>query len=276
MQDFFNYSTIDVVLLKSTRTLAIYLNRPDFDNEMNLEMLFELESILSWCSGRVEIKSLLIGSRTDGLSVGMTKSQIKSFDVNKLERIITKTQKLTNALLHLPQTVVFDLGDNCHNLASELAIGADIRICNVNINMSFNHTHMGIVPCAGGLGFLSAVVGNTYARNWLLNGTRIPIEALVASGFIANRYESSNQLEVLNHILETIDTQASIPRIQVKFGLLHHLIEKSQEALKFENQIARAALITGDWQKADEEFTNARTFKNEARLKLKKEPEETF
>lgn len=277
MQGFFNYSTLEVVLLKKTRTLAIYLNRPEECNAINLEMLFELESILSWCTGRVEIQSILIASRNHYFSKGIDAEHLPKMETSQVEKLTLKLQKITNALIHLPQTVVMDLGDECHNLASELAIGADIRMASVNLNFSFNHTKLGLVPCSGGIGLLSSVVGNAFARNWILSGMCVSRNALYGSGLICEFYDSSNRLEVTHKILHSIYTQASVPRIQSKFGLFQYLAESSTESSKFETQVAKAALVSSDWKKTDRDFKNARELKNERVFKLpKRDPENSL
>ena len=71
MQTLFNYTTISTRLEKTTRTLFVTLNRPDWNNAFRLEMLFELESLLAWCTTRVEINSIFIDSSTPYFSTGL-------------------------------------------------------------------------------------------------------------------------------------------------------------------------------------------------------------
>ena len=46
MASLFNYNTLKVSLKKETRTLVVELNRPENQNAINTEMIFELEGLL--------------------------------------------------------------------------------------------------------------------------------------------------------------------------------------------------------------------------------------
>ena len=84
MANLFNYSTLNVSLEKETRTLKILLDRPECEHAINAEMLFELESILAWSAGRIEINSILISSTESTgnlLSSGLDKNYSKQMIV---------------------------------------------------------------------------------------------------------------------------------------------------------------------------------------------------
>lgn len=272
MQKFFNYSTLEVVLLKETRTLAIYLNRPQESNAFNFEMLFELESILSWCTGRVEIQSILIASRQENFSQGFDIDILPQMDLSQIEKVTGKLQKITQAMVNLPQTIVVDLGNSCKNIASELATAADLRIANYQTHISFEHTSIGLVPCSGGVALLSSIIGNGHARNWILSGSELDPSSLTASGFVYKLYDATTRSKVTQTILEKISNQSQIPRIQTKFGLFQAIAATTYESFEFEKKIAKASLIASDWKTDVKEKRNARDFKNEAGLKIVKAP----
>ena len=78
MQTLFNYTTLSTRLEKTTRTLFVTLNRPDWNNAFRLEMLFEFESLLAWCTTRVEINSIFIDSSTATFSTGLELDSLAS------------------------------------------------------------------------------------------------------------------------------------------------------------------------------------------------------
>jgi enoyl-CoA hydratase/carnithine racemase len=100
MNELFNYTTLDIKLIKKTRTLRISF-KPNY-NFINLETLFELESILAWSSNRLEINSILLTSEADFFNEGIDKNKIKHYDSKKIIKITTKLQKIVHAMFHLP------------------------------------------------------------------------------------------------------------------------------------------------------------------------------
>src|SRR5690606_16169284 len=139
MQNLFNYTTISTRLEKTTRTLFVTLNRPDWNNAFRLEMLFELESLFAWCTTRVEINSIFIDSSTSHCSTRLEYDTISRTTAKHLEKVNAIHQKIIFAMMQLPQTVVIDLGEGSETLASEFALGADIRIASKTSEIKFNH-----------------------------------------------------------------------------------------------------------------------------------------
>src|SRR5690606_33396827 len=87
MQTLFNYTTISTRLEKTTRTLFVTLNRPDWNNAFRLEMLFELESLFAWCTSRVESNSIFINSCTPHFSSGLEFETLPKTSANQLDKI---------------------------------------------------------------------------------------------------------------------------------------------------------------------------------------------
>ena len=123
----FNYTTLSTRLEKSTRTLFVTLNRPDWNNAFRLEMLFELESLFAWCTSRVEINTIFIDSSTSEFSPGLDLDSLSSLSASQLDKITTKLHKIIFSMMQLPQTVVVDMGDGSQTIATEFAMGADVR-----------------------------------------------------------------------------------------------------------------------------------------------------
>jgi enoyl-CoA hydratase/carnithine racemase len=268
MHSLFDYKTIKTSLDSRTRSLYITLNQSEV---FSTEMLFELESVLSWVTSKVEVHSIVINSEDQRFGPGLDKNQMTSLDKEDLIKTFTKIQKISYALFHLPQTVVMDLGEGAELLASELSIGADIRICNVSSKISFNHSYYGLVPSCGGMGFLNAIINPAMARNWLMTGTNIPQRQLLDSGFIYDMYDSTNNEDILTDILLSIRHQAPIQRIQTKLGMLESIKARLEHAIHFEKQISKAAMISEDWKtfsSKNDEFMKAKSMSYSVKLTI--------
>lgn len=270
MSSIFNYQTLKVRLDKSTRTLVITLNSDHLENSLSMETLFELESLLAWCTTRVEVSSILIQSCTSSFSQGYNKTVLKKLTVERLQKFTQKLQKINQSIMLLPQTVVIDMQMGAHNIASELATACDIRLANKECEISFNHAKLGIIPCSGGMAQLSQIVGHANAKNWLLTGANVALSKLEASGFVYKSYTLENRDELIQEVLADIHEQAPVQRIQTKMGVVENIRPQIETMNTFERQIAKAAFITEDWKNMEEQDTmQAKHFKQAVKISLK-------
>lgn len=244
----FNYTTISTRLEKTTRTLFVTLNRPDWNNAFRLEMLFELESLFAWCTTRVEINSIFIDSSTSFFSTGLEYDTLSGTTAQHLDKVNQKLQKIIFAMMQLPQTIVVDLGEGSQTLASEFALGADIRIASNNSKISFNHCHYGLVPAAGGMSMLSTLVSPAFARQWVLSGADITIKALTESGFVMTTYDSQNRSDTIRDLLHNVSKVAPVQRIQAKLGLFETLRSSFETGIVMDRKVAKASMVSEDWR----------------------------
>lgn len=269
MSSIFNYQTLNVRLDKATRTLFIKLSSDNLDNAITMETLFELESLLAWVSTKVEIHSIFIESTTDIFSIGYNQKVLKKLTIDRLAKFTDKLQKINQALMLLPQTVILDLQMGAQNIACELAAACDIRIANRAASISFNHSKLGLVPCSGGIAQLSELVGHGNAKNWLLSGAQIDFNKMQAAGFIFESYTMTNRDEVIQNLLNQVHSQAPVQRIQTKLGIIENVREQIESKLVLEKQIAKAAHITEDWKEENaHEPMKAKNMKQAVKLSL--------
>jgi enoyl-CoA hydratase len=248
MQTLFNYTTLSTRLEKTTRTLFVTLNRPDWNNAFRLEMLFELESLLAWCTTRVEINSIFIDSSSAHFSTGLEYDSLSRTTSGHLNKVNMKLQKIIFAMMQLPQTVVMDLGEGCETLASEFALGADIRIASKTSQIRFNHCQYGLVPAAGGMSMLSTLVSPAFARSWVLSGAPIKANVLTESGFINSTYDSESRSDLIRNLLNEIYKLAPVQRIQAKLGLFESLRPQLETGIVMDRKIAKASMVSEDWR----------------------------
>lgn len=278
MTTLFNYTTLSTRLEKTTRTLFVTLNRPDWNNAFRLEMLFELESLFAWCTTRVEINSIFINSSTSHFSTGLEYDTLSGTSASQLDKANLKLQKIIFAMMQLPQTIVMDLGDGSETLASEFALGADIRIASKNTKISFNHCHFGLVPAAGGMSMLSALVSPAFARSWVLSGAPIKENVLTESGFLTTTYEADSRHETISELLGNISKVAPVQRIQAKLGLFETLRPQLETGIVMDRKVAKASMVSEDWrtkkpEQKDFSFMPAKSMSYAVKLSLVKNDE---
>lgn len=281
MQNLFNYTTISTRLEKTTRTLFVTLNRPDWNNAFRLEMLFELESLFAWCTSKVEINSILIDSSTEFFSTGFDYKTLSDMSAHSLEKINLKLQKIIFSMMQLPQTIIIDLGAGCETLASEFSLGADIRIAKSNTCIKFNHSLYGMVPAAGGLSLLSQITSPTFAKHWVLEGAAIDEYALIQSGFITKKYaEKEEKAFIIKQLLTNISLVAPVQRIQSKLGIFESSRAQIEQGMAMDKKIAKASMTSEDWKSrssisAENNFMPAKSMSYAVKLSLIKSEQTT-
>ena len=241
----FNYNTLSVSLDKNTRSLTIELNRPELQNSLNTEMIFELETLFTWLSTHIEIKSIYFTGKGDYFCKGLDDQELAVWSEEKRQKNFEKVQKLIYSMFYLPQTIVVDLKNGCSGLGVELSMGADIRIASSNCTLHFDHLQKGIVPSCGGVGFTNALLGNSIARQWILSSKKVTSQQLLSSQTIIESYTGES---TYMEYLESISTQSEIARIQAKRSLLESIMPEIDRAIKWEKKFSIAGMCTGDWK----------------------------
>jgi len=255
MQSLFNYNTINVSLVKSTRTMFVKLNKADDNHNINMEMLFEFESLFAWLSNKVEIHSVFITSedcnnnKTHIFSEGYNSEKFNEYNQNQIQKLTEKLSHLVQSMQHLPQTIIFDLREGASNLACEFAVGADIRISHNNCKFNFNHNRLGLTPSSGGMSTLALLVGQMHARNFLLSGKEITTDIAMNSGFIFETYTTATRTNSISELLSGISKQAPVQRIQTKLGIFDLERVNFEQSMKVEKQISKASMMSEDWKK---------------------------
>jgi enoyl-CoA hydratase/carnithine racemase len=241
--------------------MTVELNRPELKNSLNTEMIFELETLFTWLSTHIEIKSIYLTGKGDYFCKGLDDEELSTWTEEKRQKNFEKVQKLIYSMFFLPQTIVVDLKKGCSGLGVELSMGADIRIASKDTVVEFNHLEKGIVASCGGIGFTSALFGNAIARQWLLSSKSLSANELLSSQVIVESYDSSTSQKYLSNISK----QSDIARIQTKRSLLECILPAIEKAVKWEKKFSIAGMCTGDWKQIaklgnSENLTSAKEF----------------
>lgn len=257
----FNYNTLNVDLQPKTRSLSISFNRPEKNNQMNLEMLFELESLFGWLTAHLEVNAVVIKGTNDHFCSGFDEDELKIMSEEKLQKYLVRFQRLISGMLALPQTIICDLGKNASGMGLELSLGADIRIAHDEAQLQFNALNKGWVPCSGGVGLLGLLIGHSTARQWTLSSKSVSFCEARNKGFISEGH--GDTADVLENILNSISKQSPVARIQTKRSLLEAIMPELTRIFEFESIFSFASMKTNDWKKdplnnPEESFMSAR------------------
>ncbi len=248
----FNYNTLDVHLVPPTRSLVVTLNRPKVKNAINNEMIFELETLSAWLMEHTEVHSVLFKGRGGFLSTGFDLEEVKNLDIESLQKLIIRFQKIAHSMFDLPQTLIFDFGAGASGAGIELASAADIRLCTPEAKFTFNQLENALPV---NMGLLSTVMEKSLLRYATLSGISLSAREFVSSGFV---HEVSTRPE---KFMKSIAKQSPVARIQAKKALHESIRPALERARAYDKSTALGAIETLDFQKQQSSaYIKARDF----------------
>jgi len=247
MNDLFTYNLLQVYLLPTTKTLAIDIKDTDQNKTLTHELLFELESILSWAFDKIEICSIILGNEK---TTSFQKThQYLNQDKEYLAKLHSRLFDLNRLILKVPQTVIVDLGEGASGQDIDLFLAADIRIAHKSGGLFFNYLSQGILPYHSHQ-LLSNAVGMARASQWILAGKKVSHQEAEQAGLIFVLYDETNVIDQKNALLTAIFEQMPVTRIQAKLALNRNLLLILEAGQSEDFKILQGTLVAEEWKMA--------------------------
>lgn len=253
----FSYNTIATTLLTDSKSLEIKFRK----KFINLEALFELESILAWCASHPEVQSIYLTVYGDHFVQGIDPEELKTLPEEKLKKILLKLSTISQSIFCLPQTVIMDLKQSARGIGLELALAADIRMAKEDCVFAFDHLTHGLTPTCGVFSFLSPYINQNIMRSLLLSGSEFNVTTMNMLGGFCDTTTTASTL------LKQIFAQAPVARMQAKRGILaDNFTEDVNPKIEIERQIFNATAATADYTQTDSTFMSHTEFKEKIQL----------
>lgn len=252
----FNYNTLLVTLCPKTRSIQVALNRPEKNNAINIEMLFELEGLFGWLTSHLEVNAVVLTGVGEVFCSGFDQDELMLMSEEKMQKYLIRFQKIIAGMLALPQTIICDIKKGASGMGVELSCGADIRVIDEEGQLEFSALKKGWVPCSGGIGLLNFWVGHAKARAWTLGSSTVEANEAKTSGYCLHTYKESQ--DSCSELLKNISAQAAVARIQTKRSFLEAIMPELSRSFEYETIFSFAALKTEDWKKDSGDFIAAR------------------
>lgn len=193
-----SYETI--VLEKSGFTATITFNRPEVFNAYSEKMSQELKAALNEISGDDSVRALLLkgagGNFLAGADINMLNawSEVaRSQGSEEVKRILDGHFSPT-MLEELPIPVIALVDGMAWGMGSEIALGADIRICTTRASFAQPEINLGIITGGGASQRLPRIVGTAKAMEMILTGKAISAQDADKWGLVSQVVEP-DQLE---------------------------------------------------------------------------------
>jgi enoyl-CoA hydratase/carnithine racemase len=204
----------EIVFLRNERfgpaCADITLNRPDKGNALTLQMLQQLDSMLSDIERDRDIRAVVIRARGRFFCTGGDIEAWSTLSPLEMERDwILYGIKVFERLAALPQPVVAAISGHALGGGLELALAADLRIAVKSAKFGSPEVTLGIISGWMGIRRLAEMIGVGRARHLTLLGTPVTADVALSWGLITASANDSDDLErQLNGWLERLCANA--------------------------------------------------------------------
>jgi enoyl-CoA hydratase len=174
-----------LILWKQTGAIGIIqLNRFDKRNALSLELLHQLNLRLQEIYADTSIRVLIIkGDNAIFSSGGDLKSMLNSGG-EEAELMCLHVQDVFANIARLKIPVIAQLSGIVYGGGLELAMYCDIRIAANNTELCLPEVFHDLIPGAGGITMLTQIIGNAWAKYYILTGAQIPLSRALQTGLI--------------------------------------------------------------------------------------------
>jgi enoyl-CoA hydratase/carnithine racemase len=177
-----SYETI--LLDKSDFTATITFNRPKVFNAYSEQMSQEIKAAIAEVAGDEAVRVLFLKGAGDNFLAGADINMLNKWsDIAKTQgspevKLILDNHFSPTSLEDLPIPVIALVDGMAWGMGSEIAIGADIRICTSRASFAQPEINLGIITGGGASQRLPRIVGQAKAMEMILTGK--PISAAEA------------------------------------------------------------------------------------------------
>lgn len=169
----------------------IILNRPEKRNAINWSMMTALDAAISAAEQAAGVRAVVIRGEGNGFSAGIDVTSFaessSQFGENWRENLFPLTaayQAVTNKIERCSLPTIALLHGYCLGLGFEIALACDFRIAAVGTKIGLPESRLGIIPDVGGTTRLTRLVGVARAKEYVMTGKHIDVEAAERWGLL--------------------------------------------------------------------------------------------
>lgn len=196
------YETLNIEFEGSIARLT--LSRPDEHNSMTAAFWKEFPAALRAIDRDGQTRVVVIASEGKNFCSGMDLGVFASIAgeegieaarrrANLRERIL-EFQAAFTTIEQIRPPVIAAIQGGCIGAAVALASACDMRYCSSDAFFSIEETNIGITCDVGTLQRLRHVISQTYLREWVYTGARLPADRAAAWGLVGEVYPDQDAL----------------------------------------------------------------------------------
>jgi len=238
------------------RIATITLKRPDCLNSYDLEMLSQLQEVITRVSEREDIRVVILtGSGTafsTGVRIRFIMSELEADNVRSLKRLTETGRETLQLLRRLPQFTIASINGLAVDGGFNLALCCDYTIAVQPALFGYPFIQLGLSPDVGTSSLIGPTMGSEPTLRFLLSGRLFTAEETLRSGIVQEVVPAT---ELVRRTLRLASWASQLPPVVVR-GVKRNLQRTFPLGSSLDGEVeARVrSLLSEDFREGTEAF----------------------
>jgi len=237
--------------------LTITLNRPDVLNALNSAAHKALGAALKEARAD-DVRAVVLTGAGRGFCVGQDLTEFRDDAGDIGSRLRGNYHPNIKAIRALEKPVIAAVNGAAAGAGLSLACSCDLRIASDQATFVPAFVNIGLVPDSGGTFFVTRLVGQARAFEWLCSGRRLTAAEAEQWGVVSEVVQAD---ALMTHAAELARVLAALPTRAI--GMTKRLLDRAPTAglddqLEWETQLQAAATRTDDFREGVAAFLEKR------------------
>lgn len=198
-----------VIEERSGNVVTLTLNRPEKRNALNLELVQALAASMRRLESDRELRAVILrGAGEKAFVAGADIAQLKERGAE--ESLDGINANLFRQVEEFPLPVVAAIGGFALGGGMELAMACDIRVASDTSRFGQPELNLGILPAAGGMHRLPALVGMGVAKDLVLTGRIIDAQEALRIGLVSRVVPATDLMQEATGVANAIAGMAPL------------------------------------------------------------------
>lgn len=234
----------------------ITLNRPQFYNALNLELLTEITEALESYDADPQIGAMVITGNQKTFAAGADITNMVDCSREEIQK--SPFIPAFEGLLGIKKPVIAAVSGYCLGGGMELAMACDLIIASASASFGQPEINLGIIPGAGGTQRLTRVVGKYLAMEMILNNRTLDAEEALGFGLVNAVFPVEEYLEKSLSLAQEIAQRAPLAIQAAKEAINQSFQGSLAEGLNAERELFYALFDSKDQSEGMKAFLEKR------------------
>jgi enoyl-CoA hydratase len=249
------------IFQKNNHIARITLNRPGFNNYVNLQMSQEIDNVYRQINQDDDIYVVIITGAGDFFCSGNELE--KSFQANKKQlrddEKIAEQFKVALSIASIEKPVIAAINGDALGQGLEIALACDIRIASQKARFGFPGMAAGLIPSDGGTQRLPRIIGKGKALELIVTAEIISATEALDIGLVSKAVPAESLNIEVDTLAKAITTKAPISLRYIKEAVNKGLDLTLEQGLRLEADLYFLLHTTSDRTEGIKAFQQKRT-----------------
>ncbi len=198
----------DLEFTRDGGVATILLNRPERKNAFTLPMIDDWVAALRECRDDPAVHTVVLRGQGEafcaGVDLGRVSGEMGSEPLEIKEVLRLRVQSIPRLVEELDKPLIAAISGPAVGAGLDMALMCDMRLAGRSARLCESYIRIGFVPGAGGLFYLSRIVGIAKAFEMFMTGDFYDADQALAMGLVNHVYDDDKLLEETYALAERI------------------------------------------------------------------------